>query len=257
MPTHTHSPTPWTRRLVAMPGGAPRLVCFPHAGGSASYFRPLAIALSPRVETVAVQYPGRQERRAEAPLESVEQLADEAFGALRATLSGPFAFFGHSLGALVAFEVARRFEAAGGERPRWLFASAGCAPSVLRRPTAHLADDATLRAELSALGAADRGALSAAEIRALPLPAIRADYRAVERYRADPGARIGVPVTALVGTEDPIVSPDDAAAWTRHTTAAGAVRVFDGGHFYLDHQVHGVAGTVLEALAAPLAQVSP
>ncbi|MEU4654777.1 alpha/beta fold hydrolase [Streptomyces sp. NPDC023723] len=237
--------------------GRPRLVCFPHAGGSASYFRPLAIALSPRVETVAVQYPGRQERRAEAPLESVERLADEAFDALRGQPPGPFALFGHSLGALVAFEVARRFEAAGAEPPLRLFASAGCAPSVLRRPTAQLADDATLRAELSALGAADRGPLSAAELRALPLPAIRADYRAVARYRADPGARVGIPVTALVGTEDPIVSRADAGAWARHTTAAGALRVFAGGHFYLDHQVHGVAAAVVDALAGRPAPAAP
>ncbi|WP_320784007.1 thioesterase II family protein [Streptomyces sp. CRN 30] len=257
MSAHTPAQTPWIRRLVSTPAGRPRLVCFPHAGGSAGYFRPLAVALSPHLETVAVQYPGRQERRGEAPLESVGRLADEAFAALAPALSGPFAFFGHSLGALVAFEVARRFEAAGETGPARLFASAVCAPSVLRRPTAHLADDETLVAELRALAGADRGGLSAAEVRGLPLPAVRADYRAVEHYRVEPGARIGAPVTALVGTEDPIVSRDDAAAWAGHTTAGGTLRVFDGGHFYLDHQVHRVAETVVAAFAPRAAALAP
>ncbi|MFI1864916.1 thioesterase II family protein [Streptomyces jumonjinensis] len=257
MPALTHTGDPWTRRLVVAPRGRLRLVCFPHAGGSASYFRPLAIALWPDMETVAVQYPGRQERRAEAPLESVEQLADAAFEALRDPPPGPFALFGHSLGGLVAFEVARRFEATGGPRPVRLFASAVSAPSVLRWPTAHLADDETLIAELCVLGGTSLSRLSAAEIRALSLPAVRADYRAVERYRPEPGARVRCPLTVLVGTEDPIVSLRDAAAWRAHTSAGGATRTFTGGHFYLDRQIQAVADTVTDALAPQLATPLP
>lgn len=249
----TRTEDPWTRRLVAAPHSRLRLVCLPHAGGSASYFRSLAIALSPDVETVAVQYPGRQERRAEAPLESVEQLADAAYEALCELPPGPFALFGHSLGGLVAFEVVRRFEAGGGPYPVRLFASAVSAPSVLRRPTAHLADDETLIAELCALGGTSRSLLSEAEIRALPLPAVRADYRAVDRYRPEPGARVACPLTVLVGTADPIVSLSDAAAWGSHTSAGGAVRTFTGGHFYLDRQIQAVADTVTDGVGPYLA----
>lgn len=237
----------WTRRLVAAPNSAFRLVCFPYAGGSASYFRPLAIALAPHVETLAVQYPGRQDRRAEAPLESVGRLADAVCEALRGLPPRPFALFGHSLGALVAFEAARRLEAAG-VHPAHLFASAASAPSVLRAPTVHLADDRTLIAALGALGGTDRSRLAAAPFRALSLPAVRADYRAVARYRPEPGARVGCPLTVLVGSEDPVVVPDDAAAWRDHTTAGVAHHTFDGGHFYLDRHIAEVARTVTGVL---------
>ncbi|MBZ9641622.1 thioesterase II family protein [Streptomyces sp. PSKA30] len=243
----THTETPWIRRLVAAPDSSVRVVCFPHAGGSASYFRPLAIELAPHAETLAVQYPGRQERRAEPPLESIAELADAAFEALRPAVEGPFAFFGHSLGALVAFEVALRFQQVSAPGPRRLFASAVSAPSVFRQPTAHFGDDDALVAELCRLGGTDPARLSAAQIRAMSLPAVRADYRAVEKYRPAPDARVTCPITALVGTHDPIVSLRDSAAWRAHTTAKGELRVFEGGHFYLDHTVRDVAATVLNA----------
>lgn len=243
---------PWLRRLVAAPAGGFRLVCFPFAGGSASYFRPLAIALAPDMETLAVQYPGRQERRGETPLESVEQLADAAADALRPALTGRFAFFGHSLGALVAFEVARRLEAAGVPGPVHLFASAVSAPSVLRLPTVHLADDETLLAELAALGATGRSRPSAVQSRSLSLPAVRADYRAVAGYRPLPGASVGCPLTVLAGTDDPIVPLDNSAAWHAHTDTGSVLHTFDGGHFYLDQHIPAVADLVTGTLAPHL-----
>ncbi|MFJ9131371.1 MULTISPECIES: alpha/beta fold hydrolase [unclassified Streptomyces] len=242
----TRDENPWLRRIVAAPGSEFRLVCFPFAGGSASYFRPLAIALAPDVETLAVQYPGRQERRAEAPLESIEQLADAVADALRLVFDGRFAFFGHSLGALVAFEAARRLEASGGPGPVHLFASAVSAPSVFRPPTAHLADDETLLAELSALGGTGRP----------PLAAVRADYRAVARYRPQPEARTACPLTALAGTEDPLVPLDNSAAWCAHTEGGSTLRTYRGGHFYLDRHIPAVADAVTGTLAPYLPAVA-
>lgn len=239
----------WTRRFVAARDSEVRLVCFPHAGGSAAYFRPLATSLAPRVETLCVQYPGRQDRRHEPLLHSVPALADAAFAALRHELTGPFAFFGHSLGAVVAFEVARRFERLTPQGPVRLFASARRAPSVARDERVHLLDDAGLVAELTTLGGTAAAVLADPEMRALVLPIVRADYQAVETYAPVPaGARLTCPVTVFAGQDDPVAPLPEVRAWAAHTTRGADVRLFEGGHFYLDGHTDAVAAAVLDTL---------
>ncbi|WP_328879738.1 thioesterase II family protein [Streptomyces sp. NBC_00299] len=248
MPVPEDNQSPWTRDFAAADEGAPLLVCFPHAGGSAAYFRPLAQAVAPGVRTLAVQYPGRQDRRHEPLLESVPALAEAAFEALRPELAGPFAFFGHSLGAVVAFEVARRFEQLTAQGPARLFTSARRAPSVVREERVHLLDDAGLLTELGRLGGTDTAVLADADLRALVLPVVRADYRAVETYRAAPGTRVTCPVTVFVGDADPVTAVSDAAAWEGHTTKGADVQVFQGGHFYLDRHTAAVASAIAAAI---------
>ncbi|MCJ0873072.1 thioesterase II family protein [Streptomyces sp. AP-93] len=239
----------WLRRFApAAQQSTVRLVCFPHAGGSAGWFRPLTQALTPRVEGLAVQYPGRQDRRRERLVDSVQELADAAFAALRRELEPPFAFFGHSLGAVVAFEVARRFEQLTPAGPVRLFASARRAPSVVRDETVHLRDDAGLIHEMIRLGGTEEGVLDDSEIRQMVLPVVRADYRAIETYRAAPGARITCPVSVLVGDRDPVTPVADAAAWGAHTTKGTDLHVFAGGHFYLEPKITEVAAAIDAAL---------
>ncbi|MFD4415921.1 thioesterase II family protein [Streptomyces sp. NPDC058251] len=225
-----------------------RLVCFPHAGGSASYFGPLARALAPGVETWAMQYPGRQDRYREPLLDSVTDLADAAFMALRRELRAPYAFFGHSLGAVVAFEVARRFEQLTPQGPVRLFASARRAPSVAGQADVHLRDDDGLVQEMTRLGGTDTAVLADPELRALVLPVVRADYRAVENYSPSAGARLTCPVSVLVGDADPVTPVSDAAAWDLHTTKGADVQVFAGGHFYLDWHTAAVASAITRSL---------
>ncbi|MGG8409551.1 thioesterase II family protein [Streptomyces sp. 12297] len=239
----------WLRRLTpAAPQQPVRLVCFPHAGGSAGWFRPLARALPPGIDVLAVQYPGRQDRRREPLITSVPRLADAAFTALRRELDAPFAFFGHSLGAVVAFEVARRFEQLTPAGPTRLFASARRAPSVVRDETVHLRDDEGLVAEMVRLGGTERAVLDDPELRQLVLPVVRADYRAVETYRATPGARLTCPVSVLVGDADPVTPVADAVPWKAHSTRGTDLHVFPGGHFYLERHTADVASTVAAAL---------
>lgn len=233
----------WLRRFHPALPDAPLLVVLPHAGGSASHYRALSGALSGRVEVLAVQYPGRQDRYRERPIADLRTLANRVAAALEPMAGRRLALFGHSMGALVAFETARLLEAEG--RPvQALFASARRAPARQSGERVDHLDDTELLARIGALGGTDEQLLREEELLRMYLPVLRADYRAVETYACEPGAAIGAPITGLAGDTDPGVSRGDVAAWNEHTTDCFDLRVFPGGHFYLDEQTAAVADTV-------------
>ncbi|MPY59660.1 thioesterase II family protein [Streptomyces spongiae] len=241
----------WIRRFHDGPDGRGRLVCLPFAGGAASYFHPFSALLAPDVEVLAVQYPGRQDRRSEPVLTDLEAIADHVFTALRPWAGEPLAFFGHSMGAVVAYEVVRRIEREGLPAPVALFVSGRRAPSLRRadKPV-HELDDRGVVAELLALGGTAPGVLADEEMLPLILPALRGDYQAITEYRCrEQGAVLDVPVTALVGDSDPRVDVDEAKAWQAHTTADFRLEVFPGGHFYLNDRVAEVAALVRDRIA--------
>ncbi|GGM84205.1 thioesterase [Longimycelium tulufanense] len=223
----------WFRRYHTSGEDGLQLVCFPHAGGSASFFRPLSGALSPMVEVLAVQYPGRQDRRAERRLENISELADATFDALTSRLDRPTALFGHSMGAVLAFEVANRMEHRKGTVPVRLFASGRRAPSRYVEENVHQRDDEALVAELRNLSGTDTRLLDDEEVRHMILPVLRSDYKAVETYCCPPDRSVGCPITVLVGDADPRVARKDAEAWAEHTAAGLDLHIFSGGHFYL------------------------
>jgi surfactin synthase thioesterase subunit len=225
-----------------------RLVCLPHAGGSASFFLPLARALAPSVQVLAVQYPGRQDRRAERCLDDMAELVDGVVSALRPSVDASLALFGHSMGALLAFEVARRFEQDFDTVPRHLFVSARDAPS---RPVAdHMRprNDRDLLAELQLLDGTDDRFLRDEELLRMVMPAIRADYRAVETYVYRPGPKLTCPITVLTGDQDPKATLDGMRAWRDHTSGAFDQHVFAGGHFYLSERQPEVVEAILDHL---------
>ncbi|MFE3643182.1 thioesterase II family protein [Streptomyces sp. NPDC059169] len=222
----------WCRRFHPAPDAGRRLVCFPHAGGSASFYHPVSAALSPGVDVLAVQYPGRQDRRQEPAVDDIGLLADLIAEALEAWTDRPLTFFGHSMGAVVAFEVARRLER-DGDGPVRLFASGRRAPSAYRDEQVHRRDDDGIVAELRALSGTDSRVLDDEEMLRMVLPALRSDYKAVETYRCEPGAVVRCPVTVLVGDDDSKTSLGEARSWDSHTTGTCDLQVFPGGHFYL------------------------
>ncbi|MEV7019818.1 alpha/beta fold hydrolase [Streptomyces sp. NPDC093991] len=245
----------WLRRFGPPAEGAMRLVCFPHAGGGASSYHSLGRALSPQAEVLAVQYPGRQDRRHEPPLPRLSELADRIAETLDALDDGaPYALFGHSLGALVAYETARRLDRSG-RTPHRLFVSARCAPTAGAGPTDELADDAALLAEVRRLGGGD--VLDDPEIQAMALPALRADYQALRSYAWRDGPGLRCPVTVLTATHDPLCAPEQATDWLRLSVLPGRSRVFTGGHFYLQDRVTEVARAVLTDLGLRTPQAVP
>ncbi|SPF04010.1 thioesterase II family protein [Streptomyces sp. MA5143a] len=237
--------SPWIRRFHPAEGAAARVVCLPHAGGSASFYFPLSRALAPSSEVLAVQYPGRQDRRAEPCVDELGKLADLVVDELVPWLDRPLVLFGHSMGATVAFEVATRLRRRG-VVPLELFASGRRAPSTHREESTYLLDDDALIAEVFRL-AGDDMEIPDEELVRMTLPAIRSDYKAAETYRHHPGEPLSCPITVLTGDRDPKVTAEEAAAWRTHTTARCDVRTYRGGHFFLAPHLREIAALVERA----------
>jgi surfactin synthase thioesterase subunit len=239
----------WIRRFHPAPEAPTQLVCFPHAGGSASFFHPVSAALRPAAEVLAVQYPGRQERHTEPCVHDLLELVDRIVPALAGELDRPFAFFGHSMGGTVAYEVARRFEHELGRPPTTLFTSGRRAPSRTRAESVHLRDDDGIVAELQRLSGTDAQLLGDEELLRMIIPAIRGDYRAIETYTHRPGAELSCAIVVLVGADDPLTTVDEARDWARHTSGEVDLHEFPGGHFYLAAHRDRVMRIIRERLA--------
>lgn len=213
-----------------------RLYCFPYAGGGAGIYRQWPGELPDFVEVWTILLPGRERRVSERPIASIPALADAVAGGLIDHLEPPFAFFGHSMGALVAFELTRRLRDAAGSLPYCLVVSGFGAPYLPgHRRIAHL-PAAEFVAELLKLGGTPAGVLENAELVELLLPALRADHQAVEEYCFSHDEPLPCTLYAYGGTHDREVTWDDLDGWRTCTTGEFAVRLFRGDHFYLHAQ---------------------
>jgi surfactin synthase thioesterase subunit len=239
---------PWLQCSHRSPDGRVRLLYFPHAGGSASFCFPISRILSPSIEVLALQYPGRQNRRSEPCMQNISQFVDAIMVALEEVDDRPLAFFGHSMGAILAFEVASHFQRCGRTMPVRLFASGRRAPSTTRYENVHQSDEDGLIAELRRLAGTDKRVLAEEELIRMILPPMRADYKAIETYEWMPGPPIDCPITVLVGNNDPKTTVDEARAWKKHTTRDFTMHVYPGGHFYLGGDGSGVANVIREYL---------
>lgn len=243
-------PDRWLRRYRPAENPATRLVCFPHAGGSAAFYLPLAHAHAPGSDVVILQYPGRQDRRREPLVPTIDDYADLVTDILAPLPPLPTVFFGHSMGATLGFEVIHRLEAAGADTPACLVASGRRAPATRRDERTHLLDDEGVLTEIKRLNGTESALLADEEILRMALPAVRGDYRAIETYPPRPGLVVRCPITALVGEHDPMTTVEEADRWREHTTGGFRLRRFPGGHFYLTTQQPAVNRVLADELAA-------
>lgn len=237
------------------PAASVRLICFPHGGGGAHSFRDWAAALPAEIEVLAYQPPGRGPRRREPPIEEMATLSTTLAAALEPFLDRPYALFGHSVGALIAFESARRLAEFGARAPLRLFLSGYSAPDIAERAAAmhELADDA-LWEQVAGLGLSPDLAAAGRELRALALPSIRADFRLSETHRVDrAGPPLAAPLTLLSGAEDAIAPPESLRGWRDFSVAETESRTFPGGHFFTE----SAQGEVLALVAERLLQDAP
>ncbi|WP_118913719.1 thioesterase II family protein [Mycobacterium shigaense] len=236
--------TTWLRALRPVPNARAVLLGFPPAGGSAGAYRALAQRITPGVAVYAVQYPGRQDRLGDPLVTDMAELADLVTADLSRWGAVPkLALFGHSMGATVAFEVARRLESENRDPVR-LFVSGRIAPDEPYSGRVHTGPDAELIAELERLAndpASVAGLRADPDLADLVLPPLRADYRTVETYEFQPGPPLRCPLSVLLGDADPTVTPGQAEGWRAYTDAEFELTTFPGRHFYLDEHVPEVA----------------
>ncbi|PRY39664.1 thioesterase II family protein [Umezawaea tangerina] len=232
------------------PGASTRLFLLPHAGGSAAVFRDWLDA-GAGLEVRAVRYPGRAERLADPPPESVQELADDVAVAITSLPRLPYVLLGHSMGALVAFETARALVRRGHPGPESLVVAGCAAPRSPRPPFPdHLPDDdlvSLLRKE-----GADVRALADPEMRELVLPAVRADLAATARYRMAPGPPLDCPITVLSGVDDRGLDPARLRDWRAHTTARCDLRQLAGGHHFLHEHRDALLGELRPRPTTPV-----
>jgi medium-chain acyl-[acyl-carrier-protein] hydrolase len=232
-------------------GARVRLFCFPYAGAGASIYRPWVSELAEHVDVWAVQPPGRETRFKEPPVADLDTLVELVTEAIRPHLDVPAVFFGHSMGAAVAFEVARRLDAPLRGCPVTLVVSGRRAPHLPddREDRLHTLDDPRFIAEIQKrFGGIPQQVLEHPDLLALLLPTLRADIAALERHVLRCHEPVAFPIVAFGGMDDPRVSTADLAAWKQATRGTFSMRLFRGGHFYLQSE----RGPLLEALSAIL-----
>jgi medium-chain acyl-[acyl-carrier-protein] hydrolase len=226
----------WLPYCRHMSNASIRLFCFAYAGGSASVFSGWQELIGPEIQVCAVQAPGRGKRLAEKQFARVDDLAKAASGALLPFLSSHFAFFGHSLGAIVAYEVAQCLGVRGGPLPDRLFVSARRAPHI---PTPHGQTwdlpDGQFKVRLVELNGTPPEAFENQELLDLMLPLIRADFRLDELYEPSATQKpLAFPISAYCGLQDDETPIDQMTAWRSTTTSDFDLKCFEAGHFFID-----------------------
>ena len=238
----------WLLRYRPREAAKIRLFCFPYAGGSAAVFRDWSERLDSSIDVWAIEYPGRGSRRAEKPVARISQLIDALLPEMRSKLQGPFAFFGHSMGALVAYELLRRLAVEDGPSAASFIASGCCPPwrRPSRKPIYGLSDSEFIE-ELRSLDGTPKEFLADQGLMQLLLPMLRADFEAAQTYSCDPGIKLRFPIFVYGGLDDSDVNREHMAAWNA-ASKMSHIRMFPGGHFFL----HSAADKLMRVLTRDL-----
>ena len=248
----------WLAILEPRPDAHIRLFCAHHAGGSAQYFNSWPSALSPKIEVIGVNLPGRGTRRHEPLVRDLETIVDAICNEIGQYLDRPYAMFGDSIGALICYEVIRELRRRGDALPVRLFASGMVAPHIEWWDSAallHRMNDAALFDGLVRdAGMLDEASLSNAELREVMIPVLRADLEVAETYRHHDEAQLSVPITASRGAEDVLLSPEQLEGWSELTSADFEHLTFPGAHFYSQQSQREVLSLIASRLDEDLAK---
>ena len=243
----------WLAYREPSPRARFRLFCFPYAGGGASAYRGWGGALPADIEVCPVQLPGREGRLRDRPFDRLEPMIQALAEALAPYFDLPFAFFGHSMGGLISFELAREQRRRGGPEPLHLFVSARRGPQVPSREEAiHDLPEPEFSNKLRELNGTPEEVLQHAELMKLLTPILRADFAVNETYEYVPGEPLAMGVSAFGGLGDLEVTKEDLAAWNDLTRGRFRLRMLPGDHFF----VHSGKELILDSLARDLAELA-
>jgi len=245
-------------RLSIRPDAKVRLICIHHAGGSTKYFESWPDLLPEDVEVLAVALPGRGLRRAEPPFRELGPAVAEIVAGMAPYLDRPYALFGDSIGALVCFEVIRSLRRAGLPLPVRLFASGMVAPHIVwwspEQPLHRSPDEDLFQGLIRDAGMLDEKSLADDDLREVMLPVLRADLEIAETYEFYSEPRLAVPVTAIRGAEDILLTPEQLEGWSEHTDAGFEHIAMPGNHFYSRDRPADLMACIVERLRGDLAR---
>ena len=243
----------WITCLKPNPQANLRLFCFPYAGGSTTSFRNWPAQLPSTVEVCCIELPGRGRRLNEAPFTQLAPLVEQISESLLPYLDKPFAFFGHSMGGLTSFEVARSLRQGGIRTPDHLFISGRRAPQIPNsEPPIHTLPEAEFIKKLRRLNGTPEAVLANQELMQLLLPALKADFAVLETYTYRPEASLTCPIMVFGGSQDPDVSCEMLEAWREQTRAAFSLQMFLGDHFF----IHTAQSRLLQSLSQALDRIT-
>lgn len=255
-PQAASTASPWIIEPDPQPGATVRLFCLPYAGGGAAAYRPWRQLLPASVALSVVQLPGRETRLREAPYRRLGPLVETLVEAVAPAIDRPYALFGHSMGALIAFEFARALRRRGAPEPVCLIVSGRRAPQLADPdpPLHQLADGAFVGAMVRRYNGIPRVILEDVELLRMFLPTLRADLELIETYVYQGEPPLASPIVALGGQSDARASADELAAWGAQTAAGCQVRLLPGDHFYLQGERAALLDLITATLGAQGAQ---
>ena len=236
------------------PDASLRLFCFSYAGGNASIFRSWHGHFQPTVEIFPLQIPGHGTRMQEAPLTRMKPLAEAASKARGAYLDKPFAFYGHSMGATLGFEIAHKLRAVWGVEPAHFFVSGRRGPQRAAHRVLHNLPKPRFIEELKRLNGTPEEVLQSEELLDLLIPMLRADFEVLETYQYSERPALTCPITAMGGTEDHEITREDIDAWGQVTSGKFESHMLSGGHFFLHTAQEQVLRIVSEQLQPLVSQ---
>ena len=226
--------SPWFISVKRQTQPAIRLFCLPFAGGTAATYRSWANYLPASIELVPVELPGRGMRFSEPLFVASQPLIAALAEAMQPYLAQPYLFFGHSMGALLSFELTRWLATHYQSQPQQLFVSGHRAPHLAAADTTtHQLSDPDLLQKVRTIDGTPKEVLEQHELMQLMLPILRADFPICDTYQFQPAQPLNVAISAFGGFQDPMVKRHDIAAWREHTTAEFQMHMFPGGHFFL------------------------
>jgi surfactin synthase thioesterase subunit len=247
---------PWLPFGIPIRPGVPQLFCFPYAGGAAAAYRGWIPRFGTNVEPLPLEFPGHGSRILELPARGLVELVDALCSALAPHLRSPFAFFGHSLGAILAYEAALRIRAQGRQTPTHLFVSGARAPHRFgNAPDKWLHDlaEPELIAAVRELGGTPAEVLDNPELITLLMPTLRADFELCDRYSLASPAVATPTIVALSGESDAVAGPSEMEHWRWCAADSFQALTFRGGHFFIREHEHEIC----HAIESTLSSITP